>query len=130
VVLGEEERSKPVTQPREVEPGSHTIICLRGIDERAEANFVAVAGEVVVVNCALGGGGGGGDRSTFAWISGSSAVAAIAGSIALHLSYQADQEKYASERYKIHSTKPEFAVVLGVTGAALGGLSAYLFLSD
>ena len=131
VVLDDEERTKPVTQPREVEPGPHTVICLRGIDERTQAEFVAVAGEVGVVTCAFGGGGGvGKDRSTFAWISGTGALAAITGSIALHLSYKADEKKYANDRYKIRSSKPEFSIVLGVTGAALGGLSAYLFLSE
>lgn len=132
VELSDDERSKPVTRPRTVEPGLHTVICLRGLDERAEVEFEAVVGEVGVVSCAFGGASafGDGDRRTWAWLSAGGAVAAIASSLVLYMSYKQDQSKYASERYVIKSSKPEAAIGLGVSGAALGGLSTWLFLTD
>ena len=133
VEIRDDERDRTVTDPREMEPGEHTVICLRGVDERVSTSVNVVLGQVAVATCSFTSAGGGAtmsDRRTWAWATAGGALAAVAGSLGLYASYQAELAKYSQDRYVLRTNKPEFSIVLGLTGAGLAGLSAYLFVTE
>jgi hypothetical protein len=130
VIMPPEERTRPVSEPRVVPPGTYHITCLKGFDARADAEIQVVAGEVAVATCTFVEPPKKHKLRPWAWASAGGAAAGIGVGTWALVSYLQEKKDYPSDRYQISSSKPAVAGVSYGLGAALGVLSAILFTRD
>ena len=130
VIMTGEERTKPVSDPRSVPPGSYHVTCLKGFDARADAELQVVPGEIAVATCTFVEPAKTHKLRPWAWASAGGAAAGIGVGTWALVSYLKEKKDYPSDRYEISSTKPAVAGISYGLGAALGVLSAILFTRD
>lgn len=133
IVLTREERRVPVSEPRDIPPGSYKVTCLKGFEERVDAPLEVVTGAVAVATCRFDASTTGPifemDRRTMAWSSAGGAVVSLVAGVGYLVSYQDEKANYPPPRYEIDSTKPLAGGLLIATSVGLGALSYYLFTS-
>ncbi|MEZ4266265.1 MAG: hypothetical protein R3F39_07790 [Myxococcota bacterium] len=130
VIMSAEERTKPVSEPRVVPPGSYHVTCLKGFDARADAELLVVAGEVAVATCIFVDPPKKHKLRPWAWASAGGAAAGLGVGTWALISYLQEKKDYPSDRYELNSSKPAVAGVSYGLGVALGVLSAVLFTRD
>ena len=125
-----EERLRPVSDPRDLPPGSYEVKCLRGFEAIADAvtRMDVRSGETVVATCRFPDAGDDDEGiSPWAWVTGGVALGTAAAGAGFLASYFVDLENYPPPRYEVKSTKHIAGGILLGTGVALGVVSAFLF---
>lgn len=128
VPISAAEQGRPVTDPREIAPGTYKLTCIRGFEDRADTTLSVVTGQVAVATCAfVEKAGPSKPIDTWAWAAAGGAAASLIAGTAYLVSYQNDKEEFPPPRYKLDSSKPVASGVFFATGVGLGVLSAFLF---
>jgi len=129
VVFKANEMELSLSDPREVEPGTYTLNCMRGQAGFATTQLMVESSRTATGVCQFPDTGLSDLEKGVAWGSAGFAALSLATGIGLFASYESDLELYSDPpgRYDIDSNKQEFGGVLIGTAIAAGVVSVLVF---